>query len=139
MASGEHVDPAGIGRPDPADALPLPRRRRGRHDLRSAHGAQPLVEATPIPLDADALRRDRAGGGDAVSALRHREARADARPSRSRPRGTRSTADGVGPRSHTIASPMKAPTRDRPHLPKGYIKTDPKGLLSWTAVEEQLH
>ena len=33
---------------------------------------------------------------------------------------------------------MKAPKRDRPHLPKGYIKTDPKGLLSWTAVEKQL-
>jgi len=33
---------------------------------------------------------------------------------------------------------MKAPKRDRPHLPKGYIKIDPKGLLSWTAVERQL-
>ncbi len=33
---------------------------------------------------------------------------------------------------------MKAPKRDRPHLPKGYIRTDPKGLLSWTAVEKQL-
>lgn len=33
---------------------------------------------------------------------------------------------------------MKAPARDRPHLPKGYIKTDPKGMLSWAAVEKQL-
>src|SRR5438105_4746321 len=30
---------------------------------------------------------------------------------------------------------MKAPTRDRPKLPKGYITTTPKGMLSWSAVE----
>ena len=30
---------------------------------------------------------------------------------------------------------MKAPKRDRPHLPKGYITTAPKGMLSWTAAE----
>ena len=33
---------------------------------------------------------------------------------------------------------MKAPTRDRPHLPKGYIQTTPKGMLSWTAVDAVL-
>jgi hypothetical protein len=33
---------------------------------------------------------------------------------------------------------MRAPKRDRPHLPKGYIKTDPKGMLSWTAFEKHL-
>jgi hypothetical protein len=33
---------------------------------------------------------------------------------------------------------MKAPTRDRPHLPKGYITTTPKGMLSWSAVETLL-
>src|SRR6266851_4272636 len=33
---------------------------------------------------------------------------------------------------------MKAPKRDRPHLPKGYIKIDPTGMLSWAAVERQL-
>src|SRR5437667_452823 len=30
---------------------------------------------------------------------------------------------------------MNAPKRDRPHLPKGYIKTDPQGMLTWTTVE----
>ena len=30
---------------------------------------------------------------------------------------------------------MNAPKRDRPHLPKGYIKTDPKGMLTWTTIE----
>jgi hypothetical protein len=33
---------------------------------------------------------------------------------------------------------MKAPARDRPHLPKGYIKTDPTGMLTWTAVDKLL-
>ena len=33
---------------------------------------------------------------------------------------------------------MKAPTRDRPHLPKGYITTTPKGMLRWPAVEKLL-
>jgi hypothetical protein len=33
---------------------------------------------------------------------------------------------------------MKAPMRDRPKLPKGYIKTDAKGMLSWTVVESLL-
>jgi hypothetical protein len=33
---------------------------------------------------------------------------------------------------------VKAPKRDRPHLPKGYIKTDAKGMLAWTAVEKLL-
>jgi len=27
-------------------------------------------------------------------------------------------------------SPLKAPKRDRPHLPKGYIKSEPKGMLA---------
>ena len=30
---------------------------------------------------------------------------------------------------------MKAPARDRPTLPKGYITTEPKGMLTWSAVE----
>ena len=33
---------------------------------------------------------------------------------------------------------MKAPKRDRPHLPKGYIKSEPKGMLAWSVVEKQL-
>lgn len=33
---------------------------------------------------------------------------------------------------------VKAPKRDRPHLPKGYITTAPKGMLSWTAVDALL-
>jgi hypothetical protein len=33
---------------------------------------------------------------------------------------------------------MKAPARDRPHLPKGYITTEPKGMLSWSEVEKLL-
>ena len=38
----------------------------------------------------------------------------------------------------TIAVAMKAPVRDRPKLPKGYIKTEPKGMLTWSAVEKLL-
>lgn len=34
--------------------------------------------------------------------------------------------------------PTSAPTRDRPQLPKGYISRDPKGMLTWTAVERIL-
>jgi hypothetical protein len=30
---------------------------------------------------------------------------------------------------------VKAPARDRPRLPKGYITTAPKGMLAWSAVE----
>lgn len=30
---------------------------------------------------------------------------------------------------------MKAPARDRPRLPSGYITTVPKGMLTWSAVE----
>lgn len=33
---------------------------------------------------------------------------------------------------------MKAPSRDRPKLPKGYITTGPKGMLTWSAVEKLL-
>ncbi|HSW95616.1 MAG TPA: pyridoxamine 5'-phosphate oxidase family protein [Patescibacteria group bacterium] len=33
---------------------------------------------------------------------------------------------------------MKAPARDRPKLPKGYITTEPKGMLTWSAVEKLL-
>jgi len=33
---------------------------------------------------------------------------------------------------------MKAPKRDRPKLPEGYITTAPKGMLSWSAVEPLL-
>ena len=33
---------------------------------------------------------------------------------------------------------MKAPARDRPKLPKGYITTKPKGMLTWSAVEKLL-
>lgn len=33
---------------------------------------------------------------------------------------------------------MKAPKRDRPQLPKGYITTTPKGMLTWTAAEALL-
>ncbi|HEU5286799.1 MAG TPA: pyridoxamine 5'-phosphate oxidase family protein [Candidatus Limnocylindria bacterium] len=31
---------------------------------------------------------------------------------------------------------MPTPRRDRPHLPKGYISTAPKGMLAWSAVEK---
>lgn len=31
---------------------------------------------------------------------------------------------------------MAAPKRDRPQLPKGYIKTTPKGMLSWPAAKK---
>jgi hypothetical protein len=30
---------------------------------------------------------------------------------------------------------MKAPVRDRPKLPEGYITTAPKGMLTWSVVE----
>jgi hypothetical protein len=33
---------------------------------------------------------------------------------------------------------MKAPARDRPKLPEGYITTDPKGMLTWSTVEPLL-
>ena len=33
---------------------------------------------------------------------------------------------------------MPAPKRDRPRLPEGYIKTTPKGMLAWPAVERIL-
>ncbi|MFN2521173.1 MAG: pyridoxamine 5'-phosphate oxidase family protein [Candidatus Limnocylindria bacterium] len=33
---------------------------------------------------------------------------------------------------------MKAPSRDRPRLPEGYINTASKGMLTWTAVERVL-
>ena len=33
---------------------------------------------------------------------------------------------------------MKAPARDRPQLPKGYITTTPKGMLSWSVVDSIL-
>lgn len=33
---------------------------------------------------------------------------------------------------------VKAPRRDRPQLPKGYISTAPKGMLPWAAVERIL-
>jgi hypothetical protein len=33
---------------------------------------------------------------------------------------------------------MKAPRRDRPHLPRGYITTNPKGMLTWSAVDPLL-
>jgi hypothetical protein len=33
---------------------------------------------------------------------------------------------------------VKAPKRERPHLPKGYITTTPKGMVTWTTVEAQL-
>ena len=33
---------------------------------------------------------------------------------------------------------VKAPKRDRPQMPTGYITTAPKGMLSWTAVEALL-
>lgn len=33
---------------------------------------------------------------------------------------------------------MKAPARDRPQLPEGYITPLPKGMLSWAAVERLL-
>ena len=32
----------------------------------------------------------------------------------------------------------KAPHRDRPQLPKGYIQTTPKGMLTWPAVKKIL-
>lgn len=33
---------------------------------------------------------------------------------------------------------MPTPERDRPHLPKGYISREPKGMLTWTAVQRIL-
>jgi nitroimidazol reductase NimA-like FMN-containing flavoprotein (pyridoxamine 5'-phosphate oxidase superfamily) len=33
---------------------------------------------------------------------------------------------------------IRAPKRDRPHLPEGYISRAPKGLLSWATVERLL-
>ena len=33
---------------------------------------------------------------------------------------------------------MATPVRDRPQLPKGYIKRDPKGMLTWPAVKKIL-
>ena len=33
---------------------------------------------------------------------------------------------------------MPAPKRDRPRLPKGYIKTTPKGMLTWPATKKIL-
>lgn len=33
---------------------------------------------------------------------------------------------------------MATPTRDRPQLPKGYIKTTPRGMLTWAAVRKIL-
>ena len=33
---------------------------------------------------------------------------------------------------------MPTPKRDRPHLPKGYIKTTPRGMLAWPAVKKIL-
>ncbi len=33
---------------------------------------------------------------------------------------------------------VKAPTRDRPQLPKGYIKTTPRGMLTWIATKKIL-
>jgi nitroimidazol reductase NimA-like FMN-containing flavoprotein (pyridoxamine 5'-phosphate oxidase superfamily) len=33
---------------------------------------------------------------------------------------------------------VKAPARDRPQLPKGYIKDTPKGMLTWLAVKKIL-
>src|SRR5689334_10738152 len=33
---------------------------------------------------------------------------------------------------------MLAPKRDRPQLPKGYIKTTPKGMLTWPAAKRIL-
>ena len=33
---------------------------------------------------------------------------------------------------------MTTPKRDRPHLPKGYISTAPKGMLAWPAVKKFL-
>ena len=33
---------------------------------------------------------------------------------------------------------MRGPTRDRPQLPKGYIKTTPKGMLTWVAAKKIL-
>ncbi len=35
-------------------------------------------------------------------------------------------------------SDMAAPKRDRPNLPKGYISTAPKGMLTWPAAEKIL-
>jgi hypothetical protein len=51
-----------------------------------------------------------------------------------RPGGPRDEAL-TGP---TIAATMKAPARDRPKLPKGYITTTPKGMLTWSKVEALL-
>jgi hypothetical protein len=33
---------------------------------------------------------------------------------------------------------MPTPKRDRPHLPKGYISTKPKGMIAWPAVKRFL-
>ena len=33
---------------------------------------------------------------------------------------------------------VSTPTRDRPRLPKGYIKDTPKGMLTWTAAKKIL-
>jgi len=33
---------------------------------------------------------------------------------------------------------VSTPTRDRPQLPTGYISREPKGMLTWTAVERIL-
>jgi hypothetical protein len=33
---------------------------------------------------------------------------------------------------------VATPARDRPELPKGYIKTTPKGMLTWVAVKKIL-
>ncbi len=33
---------------------------------------------------------------------------------------------------------MASPKRDRPQLPKGYIKTTPRGMLTWIAVKKIL-
>jgi hypothetical protein len=33
---------------------------------------------------------------------------------------------------------VTTPKRDRPQLPKGYISTEPKGMLTWAAVERIL-
>jgi hypothetical protein len=54
--------------------------------------------------------------------------------SRSRPRNPR-VEELSRP---TISFTMKAPARDRPKLPKGYITTEPKGMLTWSAVEKLL-
>lgn len=35
-------------------------------------------------------------------------------------------------------APVRTPARDRPQLPKGYISSAPKGMLTWSAVERIL-